>query len=192
MSSSILIYLLGWSRKSNEYSSIRLLKLQGGGCMYNVLDICRFIINYCDEKDYNLSNLKLQKILYFVQAYFLCSNETNRPCFAEPIEAWDFGPVVPVAYREYKRFGNTNIPKVVSYIEHDKSNFWNSKVKSFDETVIDESDKAIIRRLVDKFAKYSTTSLVNITHQQTPWKKAYFPGCSNTITHDAIRSYFNG
>ena len=39
--------------------------------MYNVLDVCRFIINHCDEKDYSLSNLKLQKILYFIQAYFL-------------------------------------------------------------------------------------------------------------------------
>lgn len=38
---------------------------------YNVLDICRHIINYSDEKDYGVSNLKLQKLLYFVQAYFM-------------------------------------------------------------------------------------------------------------------------
>ncbi len=160
--------------------------------MYNVLDICRFIINYCDEKDYNLSNLKLQKILYFVQAYFLCAEETQKACFAETIEAWDFGPVVPVAYHEYKRFGNTNIPRIMTYIEYDESNFWNSKVKAFNDDVIDERDKATIRRLVDKFVKYSTTSLVNITHRQAPWKDAYVPGRGNTITHEAIRSYFNG
>lgn len=38
---------------------------------YKVLDICRHIINYSNEKDYGISNLKLQKVLYFVQAYFL-------------------------------------------------------------------------------------------------------------------------
>lgn len=160
--------------------------------MYNVLDVCRFIINYCDEKDYSLSNLKLQKILYFIQAYFLCSDETQRPCFSERIEAWDFGPVVPVAYHEFKRFGNTNIPKVVSFVEYDPSNFWNSKVLKFNEDVISAQDKVIIKKLVDKFVKYSTTSLVNITHRQTPWKEAYIPGCGNIITHEAIRSYFNG
>ena len=63
---------------------------------YNVLDISRYIINYSNVKDYGISNLKLQKILYFVQAYFLI--ETGSPCFKEKIEAWDFGPVVPKAY----------------------------------------------------------------------------------------------
>ena len=40
--------------------------------MYNVLDVCRHVINYSNEKDYGISNLKLQKILYFIQAYKHC------------------------------------------------------------------------------------------------------------------------
>ena len=65
--------------------------------MYKVLDICRHIINYSDEKGYGISNLKLQKVLYFIQAYFVCFTEKKEPCFEENIEAWEFGPVVPVA-----------------------------------------------------------------------------------------------
>ena len=160
--------------------------------MYSVLDISRFVINYCDDKDYNLSNLKLQKILYFIQAFFLCDDKFLKPCFEETIEAWDFGPVVPEAYHEYKCFGNTNIPKVVSYIEYDASDFWKSKVVPFDDSMIAPEDKEIICKLVDKFAKYSTTSLVNITHRQSPWRDAYAQGRGSTITHEAIRSYFNG
>ena len=38
--------------------------------LYNVLDISRYIINYSNQQGYGISNLKLQKILYFVQAYF--------------------------------------------------------------------------------------------------------------------------
>ena len=38
--------------------------------MNNVLDVCRYIINYSNKKDYGISNLKLQKILYFIQAFF--------------------------------------------------------------------------------------------------------------------------
>lgn len=38
---------------------------------YKVLDVCRHVINYSNEHDYGISNLKLQKVLYFIQAYFL-------------------------------------------------------------------------------------------------------------------------
>ena len=34
---------------------------------YDVLEICRHVINYSNEKDYGISNLKLQKVLYLIQ-----------------------------------------------------------------------------------------------------------------------------
>lgn len=159
--------------------------------MYNVLDICRFIINYCDEKDYSLSNLKLQKILYFIQAYFLSCTDSKKPCFKEKIEAWTFGPVVPVAYHEYKQFGNTNIPRVTHYIEYNENNFWKSKVMQYHDDIICNGDKEIIEKLVDKFAKYSTTALVNITYHQTPWMNAYKQGHNHIISNEAIKNYFD-
>ena len=160
--------------------------------MYNVLDICRFIINYCDEQNYSMSNLKLQKILYFIQAYFLTYTSSKEPCFQEKIEAWTFGPVVPVAYHEYKQFGNTDIPKITHYVKYDDNNIWKSKIIEYNDDMISEYDKKIISNLVDEFAKYSTTSLVNITHQQSPWLDVYQYGRNNIITNEAIRSYFNG
>lgn len=51
--------------------------------MYGVLDVCRYIINYSNRKDYGVSNLKLQKLLYFIQAYFLINSSENKPCFSE-------------------------------------------------------------------------------------------------------------
>lgn len=44
---------------------------------YNVLDVCHHTINYSNEHDYGISNLKLQKVLYFIQAYFLI--QKKRP-----------------------------------------------------------------------------------------------------------------
>ena len=55
--------------------------------MYNVLDICRYIINYSDDKGYGISNLKLQKVLYFIQAYFVSYTEKKEPCFIDEKEA---------------------------------------------------------------------------------------------------------
>jgi len=57
---------------------------------------------------HSVSNLKLQKILYFIQAEFLVVK--GIPCFEEEIIAWGFGPVVLEVYHEYKVYGAAGIP----------------------------------------------------------------------------------
>lgn len=141
---------------------------------YNVLTVCRHIIKFSNEKDYGISNLKLQKILYFVQAYFLLKKDDHSPCFAEKIEAWDFGPVVPEAYREYERFGSGDIPTIM--VDEDDA--------------VSDDDKALIDIVVGFFADYSATDLVSVTQEQSPWINAYNPFQKNEITTDAIRRYF--
>lgn len=158
--------------------------------MYSVLDVCRYVINYSNDKDYGISNLKLQKVLYFIQAYFLIS--TPEQCFRERIEAWDFGPVVPEAYREYKQFGSSNIPNVSYYVEMNFDDFWKSKVKKYRSEVILDGDKKRIEAVVDRFSDHSATDLVEITHNQAPWMDAYVPNRNNEITPQAIKEYFNG
>lgn len=158
---------------------------------YDVLDVCRHIINYSNEKDYGISNLKLQKILYFIQAYFL-TNEKHTPCFDEKIEAWDFGPVVPEAYREYKQYGSGDIPSIKSYITMDDSDIWSLKRVAYKDDIIQDTDKDIINQIVDRFSDYSATDLVSLTHRQSPWIDAYSQNQNKEITQQAIREYFNG
>lgn len=159
---------------------------------YNVLDICRYVIGYSNDHDYGISNLKLQKILYFIQAYFLITKPNNTPCFNEKIEAWDFGPVVAEAYHQYKQYGSCDIPNVTSYIELDKNNIWNTKRIEFTPPIISTDDKKLINDVIDKFKDYSATDLVTITHGQSPWINAYSKNHpNNEITLKAIREYFD-
>ena len=159
---------------------------------YKVLDVCRHVINYSNEHDYGISNLKLQKVLYFIQAYFLTKKKDHTPCFDEKIEEWDFGPVVPEAYHEYKQYGSGDIPTIESYIMFDENDIWNSKRIEFEDTTIADEDKALIDKVIDKFADYSATDLVSLTHRQSPWIDAYAPYQNHEITIKAIREYFNG
>ena len=161
--------------------------------MYNVLEVSRHIINYGHEKSYNISNLKLQKLLYFVQAIFLLVKENNEPCFEENIEAWDFGPVVPEAYHEYKMYGSLNIPKIDNYkdFEINENGCLEYLTKDFYDNVISDEDKVVINLVVDKFAKYPAMKLVEITHRQTPWIKAYQEGKKTVISNISIRRYFD-
>lgn len=153
--------------------------------MYDVLDVCRYIIKYSDEKNNWISNLKLQKLLYFIQAFFLIN--IDECCFHETIEAWEFGPVVPEAYHHFKRYGGASIPAIEGkYHMNDDC----EEGEEFDDTVITNDDKKMIRHMVDKLSRYSASFLVDVTHRQAPWINAYEPHDNNEITPDAIKEFF--
>ena len=122
--------------------------------MYDVQLIARYVINRCAQTQRPISNLKLQKILYFVQAEFLVG--TGQACFDDDIEAWTYGPVVPAVYFHYMVFGSTNIP--------------DQEDDGFES--ISSQDKERLDAIIDAAAKYSSSSLIEITHRQSPWKKA--------------------
>lgn len=74
--------------------------------MHTALEVANWFLNYNDEKMYSdgadyISNLKLQKLLYYAQGTFLAI--TNSPLFGDAIEAWMHGPVVPSVYHAYKK-----------------------------------------------------------------------------------------
>lgn len=123
--------------------------------MYTALDIAEYVVDYSIKKNYLCSNLRLQKILYFIQAYFL--QIRREPCFSDPIEAWDFGPVVPSVYRRYKYFGAGEI------IEREPPTI------RFES----DEDRSIIEQVVDLLASFSTTQLREMTQHQSPWLKNY-------------------
>lgn len=143
--------------------------------MYSVIDIAKYIILYCKKNGYSISNLKLQKLLYFVQAQFLV--KMRKPAFGETIEAWDFGPVVPEAYHYFKMWGNAEIPAIVARGAE-------NKIYIEDQYIMDE--------ILSQCASCSATELVEITHHQTPWLRAYVKYCNNPITNQSIEEYFGG
>lgn len=70
--------------------------------MYSALNIAKYIIDKCTNDKCPISNLQLQKILYYIQREFL---QQGAKAFSEEIEAWQFGPVVPEVYKQYCGFG---------------------------------------------------------------------------------------
>ena len=93
--------------------------------MYKAISVAKYIINYSNSIDSPISNLKLQKLLYYVQAAFLV--EEGKKCFCDEIVAWAFGPVVPDVYtnilKEFKSssFKSTYVLFPFSYFFFPKS-----------------------------------------------------------------------
>lgn len=150
--------------------------------MYNALSVAHYVIDYCNHCGHGISNLKLQKILYFVQAEFLVSSPFHAACFTDQIEAWDLGPVVPSVYHHYKVYGSAIIPSVSC--SNDPLNGYYQPISNQDQVRINE----IVQLTFD----YTASELVQITHNQSPWKDAYRPGYNNVITNEAILSFFGG
>lgn len=159
--------------------------------IYDILDVCRYIINYSNEQKYLITNLRLQKLLYFIQAYFIASADSTKVCFESRIEAWDFGPVVPEAYKEYERFANSQIPKIESYIVYDKKDLLGGIHREYySDIMFDKDDKARIQYVVDMFSQCHNATLVEISQKQDPWINAYNVHKYSEITVESMRKYF--
>jgi uncharacterized phage-associated protein len=149
---------------------------QGGMNMYSAKydanDIAKYVINYYQQQHNSISNLKLQKVLYYIQGNFLC--KYDKPCFNNTIEAWKHGPVVPDVYFEYNGYTNGPILSVKS------SNI-----------ILEQDHKEIIDTVLEKCKNSSAWDLVAQTHQESPWLKSYISGVPNIeITNTLIRDYF--
>ena len=142
--------------------------------MYNAIVIANYIIGYEHSQSRSISNLKLQKLLYFVQANFF--RRLGIPCFSDKIEAWSFGPVVVNVYHAYKYYGGLDITKLK------------------DDVIVDISQehKKIINEVLEKFSDTPVYELVDITHHQTPWIYAKRNPFDNEITNTSIQQFFCG
>lgn len=70
-------------------------------------DVADYLLWLAHEHGSFVSNLKLQKLLYYAQGWHL--GLFGRPLFADRFEAWVHGPVIPALYRKYRGYGWRNI-----------------------------------------------------------------------------------
>ncbi|MBR5364369.1 MAG: DUF4065 domain-containing protein [Oscillospiraceae bacterium] len=159
---------------------------------YSAHIVACFVINYSQQINTPVTNLKLQKILYFIQAHFL--TKFNRPCFIEDIEAWSLGPVVPSVYHEFKSYGAGFIPYIST--KYPINAFGGRLVSRAGRISVELKpkeisfpDQSIIKLIVDKLSRYPASTLINITHNQAPWRNAYHHG-KKTISNESIKNYF--
>ena len=78
---------------------------------HNANKIADYILFKTQNTGDFLTNLKLQKLLYYAQAWYLANYQ--KPLFDEPIEAWVHGPVVVQVYNEFRDYGCDRIGKMI-------------------------------------------------------------------------------
>lgn len=139
--------------------------------MYSAFDIANhFLFMADDDAGELLSNLKLQKLLYYAQGAYLALK--GQPLFNERILAWTHGPVVAKVYYKYQAYENNGIPAP------DPSTL----------VEIDPETREILNEVFTVYGQFSAWKLRDLTHEEPPWKET--PN-GEEITHQQLRTYFD-
>lgn len=119
------------------------------------------------EEDF-ISNLKLQKLLYYAQGIYLALYD--EPLFDDSIVAWQYGPVVETVYQEYKMNGADGIKE----FKNPEENFT-------------EHEEATLQFVQEAFGQFTAWKLTDMTHEETPWRET---PRNEIIAKDKIKAYF--
>jgi uncharacterized phage-associated protein len=76
--------------------------------------IANFVLDFCDAQGRSITNLALQKIVYFCHVWALLN--TSKPLIKHKFEAWEYGPVLPYLYHEFKDFDSLAISRRATQI----------------------------------------------------------------------------
>ena len=137
---------------------------------YNAIDIAKKIICMTDvEHGDSVTNLKLQKLLYYMQGFHLAF--FGVPFFNEAIEAWTYGPVVPVVFQEFKKYKKRDI---------NPGNFE-------DHLVLTHEQQEMFDMVYREYSQFSAVALMNMTHTEGPWKNH---DIGDVISTEELQSFF--
>ncbi len=124
--------------------------------MENLYDVGRYLLSKTDDETGDfISNLKLQKLVYYAQGLNLALYD--EPLFEEALEAWTYGPVVPDLYHHYKEFGSGCI----------------SPPADFDVSVVSDQAREVLDEVYQVYGQFSGWKLRDMTHEESPWREAY-------------------
>jgi uncharacterized phage-associated protein len=135
-------------------------------------DVAAYIL----QKQGEMTAMKLQKLVYYSQAWSLVWDE--EPLFNDRIEAWVNGPVVPALYQ-----GHRGKFKVSDWPEGDPSR-------------LTPQQRETIDAVLDYYGKKSSQWLSDLTHREAPWLEAREglepgdPG-KHVISHASMAEYYS-
>lgn len=125
----------------------------------NVNDVAAAIM----ERHQPIDKLKLQKIIFYAAGEYAAL--TGLAMFPEPIEAWDWGPVIYDLWQEFRRCGDDQA--IVDLLSGDSSK-------------LDPLAIGCVESALEKYGERSGANLIDLTHKEPAWKDAYVPGQRRT------------
>ena len=139
--------------------------------MLSAFDVAEYIL----ERKGAMTTMKLQKLVYYSQAWALVWDE--EPLFPERIEAWANGPVIR------KLFENHKGEYTVSTVGGDSSR-------------LNDVNRETVDAILDRYGDKSAQWLIELTHLEEPWIQARkelepFEQSNREITLSSMAEYYS-
>lgn len=143
--------------------------------MATASELARYIVAVFQDAGDPVTNLKLQKLLYYIQGWHL--TVYDKPAFNDRLEAWVHGPVQPSVYGEFKAYR------------------WNPIVGEVQKPALDQDLVNLTNEALDVYGGDSGYELEIRTHHESPWIEARDgipPDQESTaiITHESMKRFF--
>lgn len=137
--------------------------------------IADYLICECRERGELLTNLKLQKLLYYAQAWRLALKGTEL--FGEDFQAWVHGPVLLTQYHRFKDCK------------------WRPIQADIAKPELDGELSQFLNEIIDVFGSESAVALEIMTHREKPWieaRESFAPHepCNNYISKHTMAEYY--
>ncbi|KQP40004.1 Panacea domain-containing protein [Pseudorhodoferax sp. Leaf274] len=133
---------------------------------FSAKQIANFFLDCAAEERAAISPMKLQKLVYYAHGWY--TGYTGTPLINEAVEAWQFGPVIPSLYHEFKRFGSGPIHGKATELDF----------ASLQSTVVpppaDGSVRAFLANVWNSYKGFTATKLSEMTHAaDSPWARTW-------------------
>lgn len=156
---------------------------------YPVKAVANALLKVAEEHGARVSPLKLQKLVYITHGWNL--GLAGEPLVEDELpEAWEYGPVFPSLYHEFKDLGSQGIARKATEVTVRAG-----KLESIKPSIpkSDEFTWALVRRVWDQYGKYGAMALSDLTHREgTPWdatrKRSAYRNAD--ISNDLIKHHY--
>lgn len=140
--------------------------------MVTATQIAEHFLLIAAESGDDLDQLKLQKLCYYAQAFYL--GYYDRPLFNDAVEAWQYGPAVKQLHKRYRKHGDGPIPAPAAR-----------------PTPLPlMRQEALLAEVYEMYGAMTSTELANQTHYDEPWRRARAEhGPKSEISHEAMRDW---
>ena len=135
--------------------------------MPSVFDVAQFIL----ERKGAMSSMKLQKLVYYSQAWAVVWDDDVL--FPEAVEAWANGPVVRELW------------------EATRGQFRVSRLQEGRADALNEDQGDTVSRVLDFYGQHDAQWLSDLTHMEEPWKEAYAVAQNTDILPRAMSEYYS-
>lgn len=131
---------------------------------YDARSIANALLAEAEKAGIPVTQLALQKLVYFVHGYYLVKNK--KPLVRGVFEAWQHGPVHPQLYQTFKRFGARPVTERAT-----RTDPVTGEISELAE-VEDPEVKSAVRQILHTYRDYTPGQLRTISHARGgPWDR---------------------